>query len=110
MTEAELHANYERAITRQLEELVAIIVRYEGEIERLRAERDALLSHCIDEAAPKGKLRDKGYTHQVFDGWAVSRPGAADEDAVPVMSCHHSHAEAVAAARRVAGLDPEAAP
>jgi cell division protein FtsB len=42
MTEAEIHANYEQAIGRQLEELVAIIVQHEGEIERLRAERDAL--------------------------------------------------------------------
>jgi hypothetical protein len=91
-------------------ELVRRLADSKAEIERLRAERDALLSHCIDEAAPKGKLRDKGYTHQVFDGWAVSRPGAADEDAVPVMSCHHSRAEAVAAFRRAAGLGPESAP
>jgi hypothetical protein len=46
MTEAELHANYERAITRQTEEFVATIVRQEGEIERLRAERDELRAIC----------------------------------------------------------------
>jgi hypothetical protein len=46
MTEAELHANYVRAITRQAEGLVATIVRHEGEIERLRAERDELRAIC----------------------------------------------------------------
>jgi cell division protein FtsB len=42
MTEAEIHANNKRAITPQVEYLVAKIVQQEVEIERLRAERDAL--------------------------------------------------------------------
>jgi hypothetical protein len=101
MTEAELHANYERAITRQLEDLVAIIVRHEGEIERLRAERDAVIALSIEH------LTDGSYLARV--PWRKGGyPGSDSGENGPYHFDRHE--DAVAAVRRAAGIGPEAAP
>jgi hypothetical protein len=98
MTEAEIHADYERGITMQYEEIaVTIIIRQESEIERLRAERDALLRLCVTEN-PGGR---KFYA--AFEGHGVF-------DEKPKIRGYRSYSEVVAAVRRAAGIDPEAAP
>jgi hypothetical protein len=112
MTEAEIHANYERAIMPQVEGLIATIVRQEGEIERLRAQRDALLGLCVAELHAQAEMREHGYTHIGFEGW--SEPDGEEDDGQwateAVAICRRSRDEAIAAVRRAAGIGSEAAP
>jgi predicted DsbA family dithiol-disulfide isomerase len=78
-------------------ELARRLADTKAEIERLRAERDAMLRLCVTEN-PGGR---KFYA--AFEGHGVF-------DEKPKIRGYRSYSEVVAAVRRAAGIDPEAAP
>jgi hypothetical protein len=101
MTESELYFNYERAIMPQVEGYVAKIVHQEAEIKRLRAERDAVIALSIEQLADGSYLARVPWRKGGYPGSDSGENGPYHFD---------RHEDAIAAVRRAAGLDPEAAP